>query len=213
MRLVHFHAFFSNSFAVPVFVSESLAIYNQSPYEGKAKNNKQNAINPVKNMNIMRGKPVADLSGQQHFKDIRTQYPYQAGCKNDDTVVDRMVPNCRRSSDPENKNGRVQGVHKITGKKNFGIIPFPELKYLLSLFIHFHFFKEEEIDANRNQEGTTSHSDLGFILFHVIEQFSKKTAHQHEGYIADRYAEYESNSTAVSIVQALFDDGKKYGSD
>ena len=91
MRLLHFHTLRRIRFVLLLFLSESIAINDQSPDQGNTKNDQQYAIDAVNDMDIMRCKPVPDLPGQENFQYISAQHPGQAGNKNDYPFVHRMV--------------------------------------------------------------------------------------------------------------------------
>ena len=115
MRLPHFHILRRNSFLLFFFgtLSDSFSIKDQTPDQGDAEYNQYDTIDPVNDMNIMRRKPVTDLSGQEYFQNIRSKHPAKTGHKDDDALFYCMIDDRRGRGDPENENGRIQRVHQI----------------------------------------------------------------------------------------------------
>jgi len=142
MRLVHFQHLRSICFALFFLLSDPFAIYNKSPHEGNAKNNQQQSVDPVNNMNIMWRKPVSYFTRQENFQYVCPQHPDKTGCKGNNFLIERKVNDNGGCIYPKNEYGGVQCIHEIAGQKYFGIVPFTEFKYLLPFFIHFYFLKK-----------------------------------------------------------------------
>src|SRR5688572_12736993 len=109
-----------------------------------------------------------------------------------------MVHYCRSCGDPEDEYCRVQRIHEINGKEYFGMIPFPERKDLLSLFIHFYFFKEKEINAHRHQENAPDHTHFCFIKLDAVKEFCKYITDKHEGDITCRNTQDKGQPSAMT---------------
>ncbi len=171
-----------------LFTALSFCIDKQPPNQRNPKPNKDNTIQPVNIMNIVRRKTVADLTSQHYFSYIGGEYKQQADGKDDNPFLYGMIDKCGGSGDPENKNGRVQCIHKKAGQKYFGHISFTKPQHdLLALFVDLYFFEKQKINSHYDQENTAGNTDLRTMGADTAKQFGKYIADQNKGNITGRY--------------------------
>src|ERR1044071_8544193 len=140
---------------------QSVGIYQQPPYKSYPEYDKNKSIDPVNDMNVVRSKPVADLACQHYFGSITCQHKTKTDTEDGQSFLYCMTDKCSGGSKPEKKYGRSQGIHQKSRQEYSYIISFPELnEYLLALFIHFYFFKKQEINTHYHQKYTACNTDL-----------------------------------------------------
>ena len=137
---------------------------------------------------------------QHYFRKIRGKYKNKAGNKNSKALINSMNDKCGGCREPENKNGGIKRIHQETRNDNFDVIPFSKFKNLFSPFINFYFFKEQEINTNTDQEQASHNSYDLPVLIYTGKQFGKYIAYQNKCNIADGYANYKCQATAVAII-------------
>ena len=125
-----------------------LSINQQSPDQRYTKSNQDDTVYFINDVNIVRRKAVSYFTCQHYFGKITRKNQDQAGNKDHQPLFDGMADKGCRGGKPENKNCRVQRIHKKARKEYFGIIPFPEFQDRLSLSRRFNFFKKKKIDAH-----------------------------------------------------------------
>src|SRR5690606_26444131 len=107
----------------------------------------------------------------------------------------------RGSIYPEKKNGRVQDVHKKTGKRNFCIISFSENKHLLAGFVYFYFFKKKKKDTERNKKDAAGHPYFQLQVADPFKKFGKNITDQHQRHIAGKYTQHKSDTALVTTIE------------
>jgi hypothetical protein len=155
-------------------------------------------------------KAVSDLSRQHHLSDIG-QYIYeQANGKNDDPVPKSMQ--CRKScgiDQPEKDHVRVQGVDEKTRQSNLRKVSGAEGFYFFGCSgPQVHLFEEDIEDAHAAEEGCAEIADYLPEFQDITHPLGEKIGDENKKDIADPYAGYKAEPTAMAVVDALLDHRK-----
>ena len=155
-------------------------------------------------------KAISDLSRQHHLRYIRQHIDDQANGENDDPVPKAMQCGKGRGIDqPEKDHIRIQGIDQETRKGDFGKICGTEGSQLLcSGGPQVNFFEEDIEDAHPAEEGCAEITDHLPEFQDITHPLGKKIGDENKKDIADPNTSYKTESTAMTIVDALLDDCK-----
>ena len=160
----------------------------------------------------MQGEPVTEFTSQEHFKYIGCNIECHTNRKDDDPLLKgEFGGQGRGRTQPEYEYAGIEGIDKKAAGKDLYHIPFAEAYHIsICIFAKGHLFEKEVIDAHYDEKGAANIPYDGFVFQQFTHECGEGITDNNEHDITDPYSCYKAEPASMTIIKALFNNGKYY---